>query len=306
MKRKLADYIYDKHPSYTTMATRTVQLTPEEQRLRQLLLDVGRSIDASNPKEPTTLRWAGGWVRDKLLGIESHDIDVAINSMTGEAFSHRLRSYCDTKSAIEKHNILPKDVGSLHVVRSNPDQSKHLETAMVKLFGLDIDMVNLRKETYAQDSRNPIMEFGTAQEDALRRDATINALFYNLHTDQIEDFTGGLKDMDAKMIRTPLEPLQTFTDDPLRVLRLVRFASRLQFTIDPDTEKCMNDPQVLEALRLKISRERVGTELEKMLKGMPFSHDKTRIPCHPITFILVHITDHCIAQANIRVAPSSL
>jgi tRNA nucleotidyltransferase (CCA-adding enzyme) len=269
MKRKLDDFIHDKHPTYSTMATRTVDLNPEEQRLRQLLLDVTRSIDASGPKEPTTLRWAGGWVRDKVLGIQSNDIDVAINSMTGEAFSQRLRSYCKTEAAIKKHRILPEDVGSLHVVRLNPDQSKHLETAMVKVFGLDIDFVNLRKETYVHDSRNPIMEFGTAEEDALRRDATINALFYNLHTDQIEDFTGGLKDMDAKRIKTPLEPLQTFTDDPLRVLRLVRFASRLQFTIDPDTEKFMNDPRVLEALRSKISRERVGTELEKMLKSMP-------------------------------------
>lgn len=73
--------------------------------------------------------------------------------------------------------------------------------------------------------------------------------------------------MQKKLIRTPMEPLQTFTDDPLRVLRLVRFASRLQFTIVPDTQNAMARSSVLEALKLKISRERVGIELEKMLKG---------------------------------------
>ncbi|KAK8096331.1 uncharacterized protein PG998_014199 [Apiospora kogelbergensis] len=73
--------------------------------------------------------------------------------------------------------------------------------------------------------------------------------------------------MGNKLIKTPLDPLQTFMDDPLRVLRLIRFASRLQFTIDPDAEKMMGNSKVLQALRLKISRERVGMEVEKMLKG---------------------------------------
>ncbi|KEY66580.1 hypothetical protein S7711_01874 [Stachybotrys chartarum IBT 7711] len=267
MKRKLQG-IAQQHRKHLKMTHRSVELNPVEKRLRGLLLDVAQTIDSSTTaSEPVTIRWAGGWVRDKLLGIESHDIDVAINTMTGSTFANHMREYCTTTAAIEKHQIRPEDVGSLHIVKQNPDQSKHLETAMVRLFGLDLDFVNLRKETYAQDSRNPQMEFGTAEEDALRRDATINALFYNLHADKVEDFTGGLADLDAKKIRTPLEPFQTFTDDPLRVLRLVRFASRLGFSIDPETERFMGDSRVLEALKLKISRERVGVELEKMLKG---------------------------------------
>ncbi|KPM40086.1 hypothetical protein AK830_g6462 [Neonectria ditissima] len=250
------------------MATASVQLNPREQQLRRLLLDVASSIDETgNAGEPIVLRWAGGWVRDKLLNIESNDIDVAINAMTGVSFAQHMCDYCEKPDAIAKHGIGPDDIGSLHNVARNPDKSKHLETAMVKMFGLDLDFVNLRKETYTEDSRNPQMEFGTAQEDALRRDATVNALFYNLHTDRVEDLTGGLQDMAAKIIRTPLEPFQTFMDDPLRVLRLVRFASRLQFTIDASTRQFMADPSVLEALRIKISRERVGVELEKMLKG---------------------------------------
>lgn len=257
-------------------STRTIHLNEREKRLKDLLLDVADFIDR-NPvdtaeagktkPEPVVLRWAGGWVRDKLLGIESHDIDTAINCMTGEAFALRMRAFCESEDNKKKHSIGPKEVSILYKVARNPEKSKHLETTTSRLFGLDIDFVNLRRETYAEDSRNPQMEFGTPEEDAERRDATVNALFYRLDTGLIEDFTGGLPDLDAKLMRTPLEPLQTFTDDPLRVLRLIRFASRLEFTIDPAAEEMMADETVLRNLKVKISRERVGVELEKMLKG---------------------------------------
>jgi tRNA nucleotidyltransferase/poly(A) polymerase len=129
-------------------------------------------------------------------------------------------------------------------------------------------LVNLRKETYSEDSRNPQMEFGTAEEDALRRDATINALFYNLNESKLEDLTKrGLDDMKKHIIRTPLEPYQTFKDDPLRVLRLIRFASRLGYKIDQETESAMQNEDISVALKLKISKERVLAELEKMLHG---------------------------------------
>ncbi|KAH6607909.1 cca trna nucleotidyltransferase [Trichoderma cornu-damae] len=267
MKRKLSAVLGDSSFA-ATMSTQPVQLTQREQQLRLLLLNVAQFIDTTAKlNQPLVLRWAGGWVRDRLLGMESHDIDVAINAMTGQQFAQHISDYCKQPDAARIHGFAPGDIGRLHHIASNPDKSKHLETAMVKLFGMDLDFVNLRKETYADDSRNPQMEFGTAEEDALRRDATMNALFYNLHTEQIEDFTGGIRDMEAKIIRTPLEPFQTFMDDPLRILRLIRFAARFGFTIDAATEKSMSDERVLEALRKKISRERVGVELEKMLKG---------------------------------------
>ncbi|RDW69700.1 hypothetical protein BP6252_08720 [Coleophoma cylindrospora] len=249
--------------------TRTkIELNEQESKLRNLLLDVARYIDESKEiKDALELRFAGGWVRDKILGIPSHDIDVAINAMTGYPFSLKLKEYLEIPGNLEKYAITSNDVGNLHKIAANPEKSKHLETVTVKMIDLDVDLVNLRKETYSEDSRNPQMEFGTAEEDALRRDATINALFYNLHTGEVEDFTGGLLDMESQLIRTPLEPHQTFMDDPLRVLRLVRFASRLNFHIDATSELSMSEPSVLEALRMKISRERVGTELEKMLKG---------------------------------------
>lgn len=195
--------------------------------------------------------------------------------MTGYQFGMALKDYLDIPENLEKYKRnhpngeLNEAFVSLHKIEANPEKSKHLETVSTKIFGLDIDLVNLRKETYTDDSRNPQMEFGTAEEDALRRDATINALFYNLNESKVEDFTGrGFSDMRNKIIRTPLEPYQTFKDDPLRVLRLIRFASRLGYQIDPATERAMQNSDISATLKKKISRERVGTELEKMLKGL--------------------------------------
>lgn len=263
----------------------TLELTEEETKLRDLLLAVAAYVDQAPASETTgvavprhvaqdeiVLRWTGGWVRDKLLGVGSHDIDVAINKMTGENFGLKMLEYLKVPGNLDKHHFSTIESGKimsgLHTIKANPEASKNLETATIKVMGIDLDLVNLRKETYDEISRNPQMEFGTAQEDAMRRDATVNAMFYNLNTRQIEDFTGrGFDDMAAKIIRTPLEPYQTFRDDPLRVLRLIRFASRLNYTIDPETAKAMANQDIQEALKIKIKRERVGIEMEKMLKG---------------------------------------
>ncbi|KAF4555479.1 Tti2-like protein [Elsinoe fawcettii] len=274
-----------------------LQLTEVEDTLRKLLLDVADfikdspikhtsqvSLPAQLADEKTVLRFTGGWVRDKLLGVDSHDIDVAINNMTGEQFGLQMKEYLEQPGNAEKYGLegvaktdsqadkgangKNKLVGGLHKIEANPEKSKHLETITTRILGLDIDLVNLRKETYTDDSRNPQIEFGTPEEDALRRDATINAMFYNLNTRKIEDLTGrGFDDMEAQIIRTPLEPYQTFKDDPLRVLRLIRFASRLNYQLDPDAARNMTNEDIKAALKIKISRERVGVELEKMLRG---------------------------------------
>lgn len=187
--------------------------------------------------------------------------------MTGSEFGSLMKQFVELPEARDKYE---DDVlGRLSKIEANPEKSKHLETATTKIFGFDIDLVNLRKETYTDDSRNPTVEFGTAEEDALRRDSTINALFYNLQTSEVEDFTGrGFQDMQRKVIKTPLAPLQTFNDDPLRVLRSVRFASRFMYDIAPEDEMAMRDRTIKAALRLKITRERVGIEISKML-GWP-------------------------------------
>lgn len=260
-----------------------IKLTPAENALKTLLLDVKDYIRQEKEREgggradeepELELRFTGGWVRDKLLGINSHDIDVAISTMTGYQFGNALKNYLDIPGNLEKYkqdsqNRELKDaIVRLHKIEANPEKSKHLETVTTKIFGMDIDLVNLRKETYTEDSRTPQMEFGTAVEDALRRDATVNALFYNLNYSKLEDLTGkGLDDMKNKIIRTPLEPYQTFKDDPLRVLRLIRFASRLGYRIDEDAQRAMQNEDIKQALRLKISKERVGIEVEKMLRG---------------------------------------
>jgi tRNA nucleotidyltransferase/poly(A) polymerase len=264
----------------------TIALNEVESTLRQLLLDVAAFIE-QNPisynstensvqlpedlvQEPLELRFTGGWVRDKLLGIGSHDIDVAINKMTGYQFGLRMKEYLEAPGNAEKYGLgeATKKAGNLSKIEANPEKSKHLETVTTKILGLDIDLVNLRKETYTDDSRNPTMEFGTPEEDALRRDATINAMFYNIRTSQIEDFTcRGLVDLQAGIIRTPLEPFTTFMDDPLRVLRLIRFASRYGYSIEPNVQTAMGDEDIKRALLLKITKERIWTELEKMLRG---------------------------------------
>ena len=131
------------------------------------------------------------------------------------------------------------------IVKRDTNMSKHLETAIIHIDGTSIDLVNLRSESYTAESRVPKIELGTPKEDALRRDLTINSLFYNIQTKYIEDFTElGLKDLEDGFIRTPLDPIQTFMDDPLRILRCVRFTMRFGFIIDPRIPIAALDPLV--------------------------------------------------------------
>jgi tRNA nucleotidyltransferase (CCA-adding enzyme) len=190
--------------------------------------------------------------------LDSHDLDIAIDKMMGEKFAERLIEYLRTK------NISASSCG---VIQSNPDRSKHLETATLAIFGQFIDFVNLRAETYANDSRIPnSISFGTPLEDALRRDITINSMFWNVHTEEVEDFTGfGLLDLDEGTIRTPLPSKETLLDDPLRLLRVIRFSTRFQYKIVPELIEAMQDPVVHEHLMQKVSRERIGIEIDKIL-----------------------------------------
>jgi tRNA nucleotidyltransferase/poly(A) polymerase len=235
-----------------------VALNDVERKMFQFLLAVNEKY-----KLGLTFRVAGGWVRDKILNPEkdSDDIDIALDKMTGAQFGKYL-----TKE-IGKHG---------NVIKANPDQSKHLETMTINLFGQDVDFVNLRSETYG-DSRIPEMEFGTPEVDALRRDLTINALFYNLNTGSVEDLTGtGLADLGLQngqltgpiVLRTPMDPVQTFTDDPLRILRMLRFQSRYKGSqIDPASIQAMKQPEVQQALKTKVSPERIYKEWHKMFGG---------------------------------------
>lgn len=149
----------------------------------------------------------------------------------------------------------------------------------MRVMGICIDLVNLRTETYTHDSRIPDVHIGTPHEDAMRRDLTINSLFYNINTRTLEDFTGkGFDDIRARVIRTPLPPLTTLLDDPLRALRAIRFAARLNFSFDPALYEACGHPDVYDALAAKVSRERVSGELTRILAG--------RYPPHAIALLV--------------------
>jgi tRNA nucleotidyltransferase/poly(A) polymerase len=277
----------------------SIRLTPEERDLFTLLRQVRTETGLA-----TTLRVAGGWVRDKLLSTPEFqtyhrvwdvgsprltskfqkpaapsmgrqgtkvlvstekdaqpvDIDIALDDMLGREFADHLNDYLSSEG---------EETISVGVVLKNPEKSKHLETATMKVGAFWIDFVNLRAEEYTQDSRIPdLMRIGTAAEDAFRRDLTINSLFYNVNTGQVEDWTGrGFDDLRKGIVATPLPPLTTLLDDPLRALRSVRFAARLRFTMDDELVAAAKDDSVRNALAQKVSRERVGGELDLMLRS---------------------------------------
>jgi tRNA nucleotidyltransferase (CCA-adding enzyme) len=218
-----------------------IKLTHPERRLRDLLLSAANSWPRKpDQTEPLIVRFAGGWVRDKLLSQDTNDIDVALNIATGVQFASHIATF------ISHHPHDYPERFHYNTISRNVEQSKHLETATGKFLGLELDFVNLRSEEYAESSRIPeTMRFGTAKEDAERRDLTINSLFYNLEKDCVEDFTGmGIDDIRNGIIRTPLNSIDTFMDDPLRVLRAVRFAARLDFKITPEVKNAMMDERV--------------------------------------------------------------
>ena len=206
----------------------------------------------------TVARVAGGWVRDKLLGKESDDIDVALDDQMGLEFATSVNEF------LEAQGLASRRVG---VIEANPEQSKHLETATTHVLGMSVDFVNLRAETYS-DSRIPETRFGSPLEDALRRDFTINSLFYNIQTSAIEDLSGlGLADLTSSILRTPMDPFVTFRDDPLRVLRAVRFSARFGLAVDPRLWAAASDAEVHAGLHSKVSRERMLKEFEGCLAG---------------------------------------
>lgn len=224
-----------------------IEFTKEEEAICQLLKDHAASLDP-----PATPRLAGGFVRDKILGIACHDMDVALDNISGIAFATGLAERL-------------KDRPSVHAIMPNPEKSKHLETAVLNLGHYSIDFVHLRSEAYAE-SRIPAIECGTPEQDAFRRDITVNTLFYNLITGEIEDFTGrGLKDMENRVIDTPLNPKTTLMDDPLRILRIFRFKTKLGFNINERIYSALQEKCIGKALKEKVSNERNGIEIMKML-----------------------------------------
>lgn len=215
---------------------------------------------------PQTCRIAGGWVRDKLLGEPTTDMDISLDSMSGLEFARHIIRYG------RKHP--EAKVGKLYVVEQNAAKSKHLQTAALEIgdFSGDnaIDFVNLRTETYASDSRVPEAKLGTPECDALRRDFTINGLFYNIATGRIEDFVEGYNDLmnpDGIIIRSPMPASQMLSDDPLRAMRALRFYSIFEGSkLSDDLVDALKSKALHDSWH-KVSPERIGKEMYKLLLG---------------------------------------
>mmetsp|Transcript_66350 Transcript_66350/g.74320 ORF Transcript_66350/g.74320 Transcript_66350/m.74320 type:complete len:646 (+) Transcript_66350:95-2032(+) len=271
-----------------------IELNEEERHLVDTLKETAKAWEEGkiqvtttlpmtiNNKKTSQIRIAGGWVRDKILGLQTHDVDIATDACTGVEFARAVKEYHATVVAAEqqeaqqtedintsKTNTKNNKIGKIGVIAANPSQSKHLETATMKIFGNEVDFSNLRQETYAEDSRIPDIVMGTPLADSFRRDCTMNSLYYNVNTERIEDWTHrGLKDLlKTKVVNTPLTAFQTFQDDPLRVLRVIRFAVRYKMELSEEIKKACKHPQIHNELRRKVSRERVGNELEGMISG---------------------------------------
>lgn len=196
-------------------------------------------------KEGIATYVVGGYVRDLLLGRPSKDIDF---TCVGSGI-HLAQEVAKT---FEEH--VPLSV------------FKNFGTAMLKLQDWELEFVGARKESYRLESRKPIVEDGTLLEDLERRDFTINAMAISLNPEnygELLDPFGGVKDLKAKSIKTPLLPGITFSDDPLRMMRAVRFAAQLNFDIEADTFFALSE----NATRLQIiSAERIIDELNKIIR----------------------------------------
>lgn len=188
----------------------------------------------------------GGYVRDLFLHRTSKDIDfVTVGS--GISLAERLATSLGGKTSLAVY--------------------RNFGTAQVKHGDLELEFVGARRESYHRESRNPIVEDGTLDDDQRRRDFTINAMAISVNADsfgELIDPFGGIDDLGRKIIRTPLDPDITFSDDPLRMMRAIRFATQLQFDIFPETFEAIKR----NAYRIEIiSKERIYDELTKIMKS---------------------------------------
>lgn len=210
--------------------------------LRHPLLE---AIGALADEERLEVYVVGGYVRDALLGLGDRDVDILVIG-DGIRFAERVA----------------QKFGSTTVV-----VHEKFGTAMVPLQEGKVEFVGARSERYEASSRRPMVTVGTLEDDLLRRDFTINALAVSLNKDRfgtLVDPLGGRDDLKRKLLRTPLDPVKTFDDDPLRIMRAVRFSSQLDFSID---EKALSAMKEMKDRLAIVSQERITDEFLKTLKA---------------------------------------
>ncbi len=201
-----------------------------------------KTLSSIADKHNTEAYVIGGFVRDLFLDRPSKDIDVVVVG-SGITYAEAVGRKLNTKVAV----------------------FKNFGTANIKYQDLEVEFVGARKESYRSDSRKPIVEDGSLEDDQLRRDFTINALAINLNADhfgELLDPFDGIKDLENKLIRTPLDPEITFSDDPLRMMRAIRFASQLNFNIDPAALNAIKTQKQRISI---VSKERITDEMNKII-----------------------------------------
>ncbi len=216
----------------------------QEEILSHLNKDIFRIISEAADELNLECYLIGGFVRDFFLYRPSNDIDVVA-----------------VGSGIDLAKLVAKKLGS----KKNITIFKNFGTAQIKYKGFEVEFVGARKESYSFDSRKPAIEEGTLEDDQKRRDFTINAMAFCLNSDrfgELIDPFNGIQDLEDLIIRTPLDPDITFSDDPLRMMRAIRFASQLGFDIHYETFDAIERNKE----RIKIvSMERVADELNKII-----------------------------------------
>jgi tRNA nucleotidyltransferase/poly(A) polymerase len=239
---------------YKFSQTTEISLTSDEQKIFEQL----RAVTGGRVQ----MRVAGGWVRDKLLGKESDDIDIAVD-MSGYELAKMISPNAH-KVSLEK-SADPSEI----------EPSDEMMVGAVNMFGQKIEFVPMRTEHYPDPgSRQPSIKLtNDPKEDVKRRDLTINALYYNINTGQVEDYVNGKADLGLDgsgqiHLRTPDEPMKTFHEDPLRLLRVLRFHARYpNSVVDPSIIQAMADPSIQESYGKKVATERAGPEIMKMMAG---------------------------------------
>lgn len=221
-----------------------------DEKIKKLVKLIQESIKGTAFENHVFL--VGGCVRDLLLKIPYKDVDICVDIKNGGMLFANYMAM--------KHQC--------YVAGTNPVVFETYGTAKFQLYkneelkDIEIECVQTRKEQYHKESRNPDTVYGTIQEDAKRRDLTINSLYYNISTERVHDYNNGLDDLVNQVIKTPTDPDITFNDDPLRILRVIHFSTRFGWGIEKNTWLGM----VKNAHRIKIiSQERISDEISKIL-----------------------------------------